>query len=181
MNPPILTVMNLIKKLAYLFPLLFSSCLSQELPPESSKDEKVDAMIKQIETQFPQVPVITAKKLISQLKEKQSKIVIVDVRTPEEQAVSMIPNSISKKEFEKRKNEFKNRTIVPYCTIGYRSAIYTKKLQAQGHKAFNLEGSLLKWVRHGGTVEKGGKPTNKVHVYGKTWDLLPPSFESVYD
>ena len=46
-----------------------------------------------------------------------AKTVVVDTRTPEERAVSRIPGqTLSREEFEQRKEEFRDHTIVSYCT-----------------------------------------------------------------
>lgn len=60
--------------------------------------------------------------------------------------VSMIPGSITVDEFEKQKGELKNKTVVCYCTVGYRSSAHAAKLKAQGYDAKNLEGGIVRWV-----------------------------------
>lgn len=104
----------------------------------------------------------------------------VDARETNEQDVSMIPGAITLKHFNKQKDSFKNRNIVVYCTIGYRSGLYTKKLLSKGFSAFNLKGGVLLWSHAKRDFVKDGVTTNKVHVYGKQWDLLQSSYSSVY-
>ena len=57
------------------------------------------------------------------------KLVIVDVRTKDEQDVSMIEGAMRKDDFEARKDEFKGHKVIAYCTIGYRSGKYVETLK----------------------------------------------------
>jgi len=99
--------------------------------------------------------------------------VIVDVRDPDEIAVSIIPGALTKEHFEAT-NVDKGRPIVVYCTVGVRSGFYTERLLEQGYNAFNLNGSIVAYTHKAGTQlvdPHSGLSTNRVHVYGKTWDL----------
>ena len=108
--------------------------------------------------------------------------VLVDVREPRELAVSTIPGALTRDEFEARKAELKAKgaTIVPYCTIGYRSGLYTEELREQGFEAKNLEGSLLSWTWAGGPLVHDDEPTKRVHVYGPQWNLVAEGYEGVW-
>lgn len=75
---------------------------------------------------------------------------LVDVRMPEEQQVSMLPGSLTAAEFDARREELKGRTVVCYCTVGYRSSSHASKLRQQGVDAKNLEGGIIRWVRAAG-------------------------------
>lgn len=112
-------------------------------------------------------------------------VVLVDCRTKEEQAVSMLPDAITKEEFELKKEALKHSAIVCYCTIGMRSGRFVQQLLAQEFKnqpVFNLRGSVLGWIHHGLAVidPETKKTVKKVHVYGKTWDLAPREYETVW-
>ncbi|EFN53224.1 hypothetical protein CHLNCDRAFT_13814, partial [Chlorella variabilis] len=101
--------------------------------------------------------------------------VVLDVRKPEEVQVSMIPGSITVDEFEKQKGELKNKTVVCYCTVGYRSSAHAAKLKAQGYDAKNLEGGIVRWAqkRYPLIARSSGEETKRIHVYGKDWALQP--------
>ncbi len=108
--------------------------------------------------------------------------VLVDVREKKEYAVSIIPGAVTQKEFERRKERFRDYRIVVYCTIGYRSGEYTEKLVEEGFDALNLVGGVLAWAHDGFsfTRQGGQSDTNRVHVYGKKWNLVPEGYEAVW-
>ncbi|MEO1002121.1 MAG: rhodanese-like domain-containing protein [Cyanobacteria bacterium J06638_7] len=106
-------------------------------------------------------------------------VLLVDVREPREQAVSMLPGAISRQAFERGRERYRQRLIVPYCTIGLRSGVYARQLIAEGFSARNLAGSALAWAHAGLPFEAGGKPTRRLHVYGADWNLLPRGYEPV--
>lgn len=108
-------------------------------------------------------------------------IVIVDVRELVEIDVSFIPESITKNTFEKNSSQYKTKTIVVYCTIGYRSGLYTKQLIEKGFKAYNVIGGILLWSHDMKVLyTKNNVPTKKIHVYGEKWNLAHSSFEPVW-
>lgn len=122
----------------------------------------------------------SVKNLLPQESDQLENPLFVDARENNEQDVSMIPGAITLEEFNKKRDTFNDRNIVIYCTIGYRSGLYTKKLVSKGYKAFNLKGGVLLWSHAKRDFQKDGIATQKVHVYGKQWDLLESSYQSVY-
>jgi rhodanese-related sulfurtransferase len=127
---------------------------------------------------YPRAEAVTVDQLL-QMK-RAGNIVLVDNRTRKEQDVSMIPSAISQQEFENNKDRLKNKRIIVYCTIGFRSGRYSQKLKKQGFDAYNLVGGLLMWAHKGQPFVKDGTETYKVHVYGKKWSLLPKGYEPVH-
>lgn len=120
---------------------------------------------------------------VPELRERMSRYpaILIDCREDKEIAVSRIPGAITKAEFEATPDMFKGKTIIAYCTIGYRSGIFAKDLQERGFKVKNLVGGVLMWAHDGHKfLDPDGKRITRVHVYGKEWDLLPPNYESVY-
>ena len=79
-------------------------------------------------------------------------LVVVDVRTEAERAVSVIKGAVTKEQYEADVNgEYVGKKIVAYCTIGYRSGKYVEKLiKDKGVDAYNLRGSILAWTHAGG-------------------------------
>jgi len=93
----------------------------------------------------------------------------------------MIPGAIDEALFEERIEDYRTDAIVVYCTIGVRSGRYVKRLIKDGYDAYNLKGGILAWAHAGGRfVDKTGKETRRVHVYGKRWNLLPKGYEGIW-
>lgn len=132
-----------------------------------------------------QVPTLKAEALLAILED--TNLVLLDIRQGYEQAVSMIPRSITTREFAERfrKGIPKDKRIVVYCTIGFRSGQYAMQLAGQGIRAENLEGGVLAWSHIGGPFEVRNDagmatPTKRVHVYDKGWNYLHPDYEAVW-
>jgi hypothetical protein len=70
--------------------------------------------------------------------------VIVDVRTAAERKVSVIPGSIALEAYEKNRGAYAGRTIVFYCTAGYRSAGSPRKRCAPVKAPFIR--SITTWI-----------------------------------
>lgn len=129
---------------------------------------------------FPSVADISAEALRGRADDAD--MLIVDCRTDAERAVSTIPDAISIADFETSLDRYRERTIVTYCTIGYRSGVYGKKLSEDSIDVLNLRGGVLGWARAGGSfVDPEGRETKRVHVFGDRWNLLPDGYESVTD
>eukprot|EP00746_Dinoflagellata_sp_MGD_P127464 gnl/MRDRNA2_/MRDRNA2_62031_c0_seq1.p1 gnl/MRDRNA2_/MRDRNA2_62031_c0~~gnl/MRDRNA2_/MRDRNA2_62031_c0_seq1.p1 ORF type:complete len:378 (+),score=50.11 gnl/MRDRNA2_/MRDRNA2_62031_c0_seq1:85-1218(+) len=93
-------------------------------------------------------------------------IVLVDVRHPDEQRVSMIPGAVSQEVFESEilpsllAVASEPPLIVPYCTVGYRSGMYARTLMKEkGLKNVRNGEGVLMWTFDGcGLVKpQGGK------------------------
>lgn len=149
---------------------------------ELSDDEKrrrIEEMYAQSRTHFPEVAGITVDQL-DRLRESED-VVLVDVRKPEEQAVSMIPGAVPAEKVSDDPAAFASRTLVAYCTLGHRSGLFAQKLQARGHHSvFNLEGAILAWTHAGRALERDGEPTRRVHVAGPKWNLAAGDYEPVW-
>ena len=61
-----------------------------------------------------QVEAIDVKSLHSMLEGTAAKPCIIDVRTPEEQQVSVIPGAVSRPAFEAHKDEYRKTPLVTY-------------------------------------------------------------------
>lgn len=82
--------------------------------------------------------------------ETDENAVIVDVRTPEEEAEGLIPNSINLNVMEqsfpaKVLDLDKSKTYYVYCRSGGRSANACKFMESNGLKAYNLIGGIQAW------------------------------------
>lgn len=153
-------------------------CSSPAPASDAEEVARIREMYDGYRQEFPNVPGMTAAELMSVPPDEN--IVLVDVREPEEQQVSMIPSAISAKEFEAARERYRDSQIVVYCTIGARSGHYAAALIADGFAARNLEGSILSWTHAGGSLIGPTGPTKDVHVYGATWNLAADGYHAVW-
>jgi sodium/bile acid cotransporter 7 len=147
--------------------------------PDAEKRARIEELCESYHRDFPDAPEITVDALAGKLAGPEPPV-LVDVRSDDEREVSTLPGAISKKEFEKHPGRFAGRQVVTYCTIGYRSGRFTEALVKKGWDAYNLRGSILSWTHVGGELDQGGTSTRRVHVYGKTWNLVAEGYEAVW-
>jgi len=141
-----------------------------------SLSQRVDALYQDIEADVINAPTISAESL----RQATTAPIWVDARSDRERRVSGISGAISIAELPAALKTEK-RLVVVYCTVGYRSGLAVLDLEKQGIAARNLRGGILAWLAAGGQiVDVYGKPTHKVHVYGKSWAVVPEGFEAIY-
>ncbi len=145
---------------------------------DEAKRERIEAIYRKSKRCFPRIADLTAEEL--QGRPADEKIVVVDVRSPEEQAVSMIDGAITSREFEARLAAYEGATVVAYCTMGHRSGVYVEELQRRGWTALNLTGAILAWTHVGGALADGDGPTRMVHVWGRRYNLAAEGYEAVW-
>ncbi|MGD9721438.1 MAG: rhodanese-like domain-containing protein [Pirellulales bacterium] len=145
---------------------------------DADKRRQIEERYVVLKQAFPAVRDMTVAELI-ELGERQA-LVIVDVRPKEERDVSMIPNAVSEDWFEEHRDQYRDKLVVTYCTIGARSGKYAEALQQEGFDVLNLSGSILAWAHEGRPLIAKGGPTNRVHVYSADWNLLPAGYEAVW-
>ena len=77
----------------------------------------------------------------------------------------------------------KEKPIVLYCSVSYRSEKIGEKLLEAGYsEVYNLYGGLFEWHNTGHeVVDSQGQVTNKVHGYGKLWGKWLFHADVVYD
>ncbi len=126
---------------------------------------------------FPGQPEMSVAEWLARPKGRPA--VLVDVREPHERRVSMLPGAITKEDFERNSTRYRSWLVVPYCTIGLRSGLYTREIRDRGFEVRNLAGSALAWAHAGLPFEASGKATRRVHVYNADWNLLPSGYEPV--
>lgn len=149
--------------------------------PHSAGDQHRDTlkqMMEQNRRAFPEADEVDVVKMIELLQQKNC--VLVDVRTEAERQVSIIPGAISAAEFERTIKDQTGKTVVCYCTIGYRSAQYAQAMKQRGVSIASFNGSIIAWCQAGQKVTtQNGRDTTRVHVYGPKWNLLPPEYQAV--
>ena len=77
---------------------------------DAEKLQKIESMYERSRRSFPDVPEITAEDALRLMDEEGT--VLVDVRTPTEQAVSMIPGAITAEEFEANRAQHEGATVL---------------------------------------------------------------------
>jgi rhodanese-related sulfurtransferase len=110
---------------------------------------------------------------------ERGEAVFIDVRTPDEQIVSMLPGAVTEQDVADTPSLLQGKTAMAYCTIGYRSGLYAEDQGREGIRVLNVQGGILAWVFSGGKVYHAGRETSRVHVYEEEWNYLPDGYEPV--
>jgi len=130
------------------------------------------------------VPLITPAELQANGLDRYA---LLDAREEEEYDVSHIEGAqyvgFSHFDEEKVSTIDRDKSVVVYCSVGYRSERIGEKLKEMGFKTvYNLYGGIFEWKNQGYRVENlEGKETEKVHAYNKKWGKWLKSGEKVYE
>ncbi|MEK7730186.1 MAG: rhodanese-like domain-containing protein [candidate division KSB1 bacterium] len=94
-----------------------------------------------------------------------SRAIQVDPQLPTEQFLAQYGDSL------------KNRNVVFYCSVGYRSSLFLQRAQKAlaekgAQAALNLQGGIFRWYNEGNLVVDANGPTDKVHPYDRIWGSL---------
>lgn len=138
-----------------------------------------------IRDKFPAVPQISTAEL-SNWFESQDKDtpILLDVREPEEYAVSHLAGARRASDLQSALallgDTPKDRPIVVYCSVGYRSSRLAEELREKGYgRVQNLEGSIFVWANEGRPIYRDGEPVREVHPYNWIWgQLLAPELRA---
>jgi len=138
----------------------------------------LEGMKKLVRTRFPSVQQLSTEALSARLKGDGKQVpVLLDVRTKAEFEVSHLPGARRVDPEAKAADVLpmleKNRPVVTYCSVGYRSSAMADRLRKAGvTDVSNLEGSIFQWANEGRPIEAGGKPASKVHPYNGTFGKM---------
>jgi len=108
-----------------------------------------------IQAEFPEVAQMSTQELADRLADpEKEEPLLLDTREREEYDVSHFLNAIladsEKEAAEILKGSDKDRPIVVYCSVGYRSSRMAEKLKKKGFEnVYNLEGSIFQWANEG--------------------------------
>lgn len=113
-------------------------------------------------------------------------IFFLDAREPKEFAVSHIRNAVAvgydNFDLKKLPEIQKDKRIVVYCSVGYRSEKVAEKLLTAGYKnVSNLYGGIFEWVNQGNPVFNDKGQTQEVHAYSKTWGIWLDKGKKIYN
>ena len=150
--------------------LLYTNCMSQ-----TDFDKKLKSLLSE------SVPFMYQDELNS----KMDSVNILDSRSPEEYKTSHIPGSkfVGYDDFETESVQKldKEKPVVIYCSVGYRSEKIGEKLQEMGFKeVYNLWGGIFDWKNNGNDVVNAVGITDSVHTYNKSWSKWLKKGEKVY-
>jgi len=157
--------------------LILQPALGEPVLSDQQKKELVYKMYADYKKDFPTVKDISPRKTMELM--NNIAVVLVDTRKPAEMEVSMLPNSVTKKKFMHNPNLYKEKTVVVYCTAGYRSGVFARQMAEKGITTFNLQGGILAWTLEGGKMYDANGETNRIHVFGKKWNYAPDGYEVV--
>ncbi len=155
------------KILSPLLPIMLSFCTKknsvQGLVTNPNFENKINSYLSYT------VPIMT----VDELHKIQNEVIIFDARSEEEYETSHLKEALffDKKGILEKKEYFKNKRIVVYCSIGYRSEKAAKDLVNEGfNQVYNLYGGIFEWANEGYHLEDtNSNPTTNVHTYNKSW------------
>ena len=113
-----------------------------------------------------------------------NQFVIFDTRTKEEYETSHIRNAIrlepeiSAEDFTKAyADTIKDRRLVFYCSVGYRSSASVRRLRDAALELgalslVNLRGGIFRWYNEKHPVVNENGVTDDIHPYSSTWSFL---------
>ncbi|QFS48391.1 rhodanese domain-containing protein [Nostoc sphaeroides CCNUC1] len=128
--------------------------------------------------QFPNVKEITTKELAQLLLvSAKPRPLVLDARSQIEYAVSHIETAAQIDalipDLAVLSTVSKDRPIVVYCAVGYRSAKLAQQLNETGMKCiYNLSGGIFHWANEGRLIFKDDQSTQVVHPYNAIWGKL---------
>jgi rhodanese-related sulfurtransferase len=154
---------------------------AQEAPVGNIRSAALEVVETQVRKAFVDVTHLTPEVLARMLDEKSDRIVLLDVRTADEYAVSHLrgaihvpPDSRSAAEIAVRAGGLDGKIVVAYCSIGLRSARLLVRI-GQGLKErgatelHNLQGGAFRWRNERRDLVKGNAPTRDIHQYNVLW------------
>lgn len=133
---------------------------------------------------FPSIAHIKAADLEQRLASSDSGLLILDTRPAAEYNVSHINGAvqvepdISAKDFKTRfGNKAKDKTVIVYCSVGWRSTIAANALSdaigaAGGREVLNLQGGLFGWHNQERPLVNAEGATPLIHPYDEKWGAL---------
>ncbi|MBD2113704.1 rhodanese-like domain-containing protein [Nodosilinea sp. FACHB-141] len=134
-----------------------------------------------VQRAFPGVPTLTTQQLAEWLSQGRAPSpILLDVRGDDEFAVSHLPEAhrVTSLDAALALGLNRDRPIVAYCSVGYRSARLVEQLQGLGYtEVYNLAGSIFKWANEGRSLVSQNQSKPRVHPYNAIWGmLLKPGF-----
>lgn len=111
---------------------------------------------------------------------------VLDAREKNEFDVSHLNNAIwvgyDDFNLSRVSNLNKQKPVLIYCSVGYRSEKIAEKLLAEGFEdVYNLYGGIFEWANAGKPVYRNKQEVDSVHAYDKVWGVWLNIDEKVYE
>tara|TARA_B110000503_G_C7112910_1_gene398983 strand:+ start:290 stop:790 length:501 start_codon:yes stop_codon:yes gene_type:complete len=122
---------------------------------------------------------------VNEVKDKKE-VVFVDARERKEFDVSHIKGAIfvgyDSLDLSAMKKVNKNKEVIVYCSVGYRSEKVSEKLEEMGFKnVSNLYGGIFEWKNQDQPlVTPESKPTEEIHAFSRVWGIWLNKGTKVY-
>ncbi len=123
---------------------------------------------------------------VNDIKQDQD-IIYLDAREKKEFDVSKINNAIwvgyDDFNLSRMYGIGKDKKIIVYCSVGYRSEKISEKLLKNGFTdVSNMYGGIFEWVNEEKeVVNSNNEPTRKVHAFDRTWGIWLKKGKKVYE
>lgn len=159
--------------------IIFSSCIDPTI--HKNKGEIVKNMANTLHLKFQDVEQISAKDVHNKLENKSFDYLIVDIRSVEHQNISIIPGAIGVNQFLPARDNFKDKLIIIYSTIGLGANELAQNLKKEGFSAKNLSGGTLAWAAENFDFfnTKNKVPTKEIFIENEAWRILPDNYIGV--
>ena len=121
-------------------------------------------LVERLQREYPDI----RHRTLSEIRQQRDELVLVDVREPEEYAVSHIPGAVNLQDPTELRAFIANQPgeVVLYCSVGYRSAKLTRNLRNDGvSNVSNFAGSIFHWANSNEPLVSGEHPVSTVHPY----------------
>ena len=141
------------------------------------QDLRWTAVKASIRAAYPGVQHLTVERLAEEMRTGETSILFLDARAPEEFAVSHLRGALridpDAETFPELAQVARDRPVVVYCSVGYRSARVARLLGRLGWtNVRNLEGSIFEWANEGHPLVQGERPVELVHPFNRRWGRL---------
>lgn len=172
------------RRLLLLALLLLLAAVAWVLVVATASDpvERLGFFKDQVRKRFPQAPQLSTDELAARLAAGEE-IVLLDVRKPEEYAVSHLPGAVRVDPGAAPSlppGIDSDASVVAYCSIGWRSSKWVEGLRDQGVDAMNLEGSIFQWAAEDRPLRRAEEVVDVVHPYSRMWGWLVESEDRAY-
>ncbi len=128
---------------------------------------------------FPNTRHLSTAQLAIKMQSRDTSLVpiIFDVRTQAEFSVSHLPLAVRAERLKQAMpyllGQKKDRPIVVYCSVGYRSSQLAQDLAAEGFtQVHNLQGGIFTWANQNRMMENQHGLTKAMHPYNADWGQL---------